>query len=144
MPDDSDDNPSLLGIVLCERVLQDVLRRVAVSCVTIYSGISAAAFPTVLPLVYVFAQLSGCSNKFEYQFRIENDDGNLVAASQAAVVEPLANIHSPHKLITAFSGLTFDTPGLYHIILEVQGEQLGHLPFNVQSALGAHESGSPS
>jgi hypothetical protein len=130
--DDTDDNPGLLGIMLCERVLQDVLRRDAVSCINIYSGISAVAFPTVIPLVYAFAQLSSSNRQFEYQFRIEDDAGNLVAASQLVRVEPLANKHTPHKIITAFSGLTFETPGLYHVILEVGEEQLGSLPFNVQ------------
>ena len=129
--DDSDDNPSLLGIVLCERVLQDVLRRDAISCINIYSGITAAAFPAVIPLVYAFAQLSGSKYEFEYQFRIEDDAGNLVAGSQLVRVEPLANRHTAHKIITAFSGLTFETPGLYHVILEVHDEQLGSLPFYV-------------
>jgi hypothetical protein len=141
MSDDIEDNPSLLGIVLCERVLQDVLRRDAISCINIYSGITAAAFPSVIPLVYAFAQLSGCSHNFEYQFRIEDDDGNLVASSQIVVVEPLANKYTPHKIITAFSGLTFEAAGLYHVILEVAGEQVGHLPFPVQPAAGSAAEG---
>jgi len=128
---DIDDYPILLGILLCERVLQDVLRRDAISCINIYSGITATVFPAVIPLVYAFAQLSGCSQEFEYQFRIEDDAGELIAASNQVKVEPLANKNTPHKIITAFSGLTFESAGLYHVILEVMGEQVGSLPFNV-------------
>jgi hypothetical protein len=35
------DRPQLIGIVLCELVLQDVLRRDAISCVNIHSGVVA-------------------------------------------------------------------------------------------------------
>ncbi|MBS1991480.1 MAG: hypothetical protein JSS86_14345 [Cyanobacteria bacterium SZAS LIN-2] len=134
LPDEIDDNPSLLGIVLCERVLQDVLRRDAISCINIYSGIAAAAFPAVIPLVYAFAQLSGCAHQFSYQFRIEDDAGEFIAGSTVVNVDPLPNRHTPHKIVTAFSGLTFDNPGLYHVILEVEGEQVGSLPFHVNQA----------
>jgi len=134
LADEIDEYPSLLGIILCERVLQDVLRRDAISCINIYSGLSAAAFPAVIPLVYAFAQLSGCAHQFTYQFRIEKDDGEFVAGSSQVSVEPLPNKQTPHKIVTAFSGLTFEAPGLYHVILEVEGEQAGSLPFHVNQS----------
>jgi hypothetical protein len=129
-----EEKPRLLGIVLCERVLQDVLRRDAISCINIYSGIMAAAFPAVIPLVYAFAQVSGTAQEFAYSFRVENEDGTAIAASPLVHVEPLANKQTPHKLITAFSGLTLAKTGLYRVILEVEGEAVGELPFYAHQA----------
>ncbi len=126
-----DSPPKLLGIILCERVLQDVLRRDAVSCINIYNGITAQSFPAVIPLVYAFAQVTGSNNQFDYQFRIEDSLGNLIAGSPTAIVEPLPNLHMTHKIISAFSGLTFESEGMFHIVLEVEGESVGSLPFEV-------------
>ncbi len=126
-----DSPPKLLGIILCERVLQDVLRRDAVSCINIYNGITAQSFPAVIPLVYAFAQVSGSNSQFDYQFRIEDSLGNLIAGSPTATVEPLPNLHMTHKIISAFSGLTFESEGMYQIVLEVEGESVGSLPFQV-------------
>jgi len=131
MTEGSDSPPRLLGIILCERVLQDVLRRDAVSCINIYNGITAQSFPAVIPLVYAFAQVSGSNSQFDYQFRIEDSLGNLIAGSPTATVEPLPNLHMTHKIISAFSGLTFESEGMFHIVLEVEGESVGSLPFQV-------------
>src|SRR5689334_17067678 len=48
----------VLGIILCERVLQDVLRRDAISCINIHNGTTVQDFPAVVPLVFAFAQVS--------------------------------------------------------------------------------------
>ncbi|MGD9680908.1 MAG: hypothetical protein AB7W16_06975 [Candidatus Obscuribacterales bacterium] len=125
------DTPRLIGIVLCERVLQDVLRRDAVSCINIYNGITAQSFPAVVPLVYAFAQVSTTTQGFEYQFKIADNTGKVVAMSPTARVEPLPNQYLTHKIISAFSGLTFDREGAYEIILEVAGQSIGSLPFQV-------------
>lgn len=131
MTEGSNSPPRLLGIILCERVLQDVLRRDAVSCINIYNGITAQTFPAVIPLVYAFAQVSGSTSQFDYEFRVEDSLGNLIAGSPTATVEPLPDAHMTHKLISAFSGLTFENEGMYHIVLEVEGESVGSLPFQV-------------
>ena len=125
------DTPRLIGIVLCGRVLQDVLRRDAVSCINIYNGITAQSFPAVVPLVYAFAQVSGSVTGFEYQFKIADQNGEVVAMSPPAQVEPLPNQYMTHKIISAFSGLTFGSEGAYEIILEVAGKAIGALPFQV-------------
>jgi len=125
------ESPKLIGIVLCERVLQDVLRRDAVSCINIYNGITAQSFPAVVPLVYAFAQVSGSGTGFEYQFKINDDQGKPIAMSPPARVEPLPNAYLTHKIISAFSGLTFDREGTYEIVLDIQGGRVGSLPFQV-------------
>lgn len=132
--------PRLVGIVLCERVLQDVLRRDAVSCINIYNGITAQSFPAVVPLVYAFAQVSGSETGFEYQFKIVDEKGNEVAMSPPAQVEPLQNQYMTHKIISAFSGLTFASEGAYEIILEVAGQSIGSLPFQVVLLQQAQEA----
>ncbi|MBA4077826.1 MAG: hypothetical protein C0508_22550 [Cyanobacteria bacterium PR.023] len=131
MTEGSDSPPRLLGIILCERILQDVLRRDAVSCINIYNGISARKFPAEIPLVYAFAQVSGTTGQFNYQFRVEDGLGKLIACSPLATVEPLPNLYMTHKIVSAFSGLTFDSEGMYHVVLEIEGESVGSLPFQV-------------
>ncbi len=125
------DSPQLIGIVLCERVLQDVLRRDAVSCINIYNGITAQTFPAVIPLVYAFAQLSASSKEFEYQFKVLDADKKVITMSPLAKVDPLPNTFMTHKIISAFSGLTFEAEGGYTVVLEVGGKVLGSLPFQV-------------
>jgi hypothetical protein len=39
-----------------------------------------------------------------------------------------------HKIISAFSGLIFPEEGMYNIILLVDGEEIGSLPFDVKGA----------
>ena len=125
------DGPKLIGIVLCERVLQDVLRRDAVSCINIYNGITAQSFPAVVPLVYAFSQVSATGGTFEYQFKIKDERGQVVALSPPAQVQPLPSQYITHKIISAFSGLTFEHAGAYEIELVVGGQTLGSLPFQV-------------
>jgi hypothetical protein len=125
------DLPQLIGIVLCERVLQDVLRRDAISCINIHNGITVQSFPAVIPLVYAFAQLSGSHHQFTYQFKIVDRQNQIIAMSPVAQVEPLPNRNMTHKIISAFSGLTFNEEGMYNIALTLEGEDVGTLPFQV-------------
>jgi hypothetical protein len=129
------DKPHVIGIILCERILQDVIRRDAISCINIHNGITAQAFPALVPLVYVFAQLSGSHHEFTYQFRIVDRLHNIIAASTKAKVEPLPNKFMTHKIISAFTGLAFPEEGTYHIVLSIDGEDAGDLPFQVVHAL---------
>lgn len=128
------DRPELIGIILCELILQDVLRRDAISCVNIHSGVVAPAFPTQLPLIYAFAQLTGGKVGFQYQFKVIDPDGNVMGSSPMAKVDPLPNENITHKIINAFTGLTFDKEGVYSFALDVDGNTLGKLPFQVVQA----------
>ena len=125
------DLPKVIGIILCERVLQDVLRRDAISCINIHNGINVPAFPWAIPLVYAFAQLSGSHREFTYQFKVVDRLHQIVAMSPVAKVEPLPNRNMTHKIISAFSGLTFTEEGMYDIVLALDGEEVGSLPFQV-------------
>lgn len=124
--------PTLLGILLCERVLQDVLRRDAISLINIHNGISSQSFPTLIPLLYAFAQLSASSSPFTYQFKVLTASGEPVSASPIANVEPLSNGESTHKVMSAFTGLIFPAEGSYLVTLEIDGQEIGGLPFQVQ------------
>jgi hypothetical protein len=125
------DQPQLIGIILCELILQDVLRRDAISCVNIHSGVISPSFPVTLPLIYGFAQLTGVSKEFNYQFKVSNPQGEVIAYSPMTPVQPLPNENVTHKIINAFTGLTFDNEGSYLFILEVDGNVIGTLPFQV-------------
>jgi hypothetical protein len=125
------DRPTLVGIILCELVLQDVIRRDAISCVNIHSGIMAQAFPTQVPLIYAFAQLINVTKRFEYQFRVTSPKGEVIAESPLTPVEPMPNENVTHKIINAFTGLTFHEEGTFKIALVAGGDEIGHLPFQV-------------
>lgn len=125
------DVPQVLGIVLCERVLQDVLRRDAISCINIHNGMTVQDFPAVVPLVFAFAQVSGSNNEFSYQFKMVDDQQNVIAISPVAKVEPLPNRYMTHKIISAFSGLVFQKEGMYNVLLTLDGQDVGSLPFQV-------------
>lgn len=123
--------PQVIGIILCERILQDVLRRDAISCINIHNGISVQAFPAVIPLVYAFAQLTGSHHEFTYQFKVVDRQAQIIASSPVAKVEPLPNRNMTHKIISAFSGLAFQEEGMYKIVLSLEGQDVGSLPFQV-------------
>jgi len=125
------DSPKVIGIILCERVLQDVLRPDAISCINIHNGVTVQSFPAVIPLVYAFAQLSGSHSEFTYQFKIVDRQGQIVATSPVAKVEPLPNKNMTHKIISAFQGLAFQEEGMYNIVLALEGEDAAALPFQV-------------
>jgi len=87
--------------------------------------------PAIVPLVFAFAQVSGSSEEFTYQFRMVDRSNNVLARSPVANVEPLPNKFMAHKLISAFSGLVFQEEGTYNIILALDGQDIGTLPFRV-------------
>ena len=121
----------VIGIILCERVLQDVLRRDHISCINIHNGIPVQGFPATIPLIYAFAQLTGSHQEFTYQFKIVDRQNNIITSSPVAKVEPLPNRFMTHKIISAFSGLTFNEEGMYNVVLTLEGEECGTLPFQV-------------
>lgn len=123
--------PQVLGIILCERVLQDVLRRDAISCINIHNGMTVQEFPAVVPLVFAFAQVSGSHHEFKYQFKMIDRQNQVIAISPVAKVEPLPNRYMTHKIISAFSGLVFNEEGMYHVVLSLDGTDVGMLPFQV-------------
>jgi hypothetical protein len=127
----SQDLPQLIGVILCERVLTDVLRTDAISCINIHNGMTVQKFPAVIPLVYAFAQLTGSHHEFTYQFKIVDRQNNIIGASPIAKVEPLPNKNMTHKIVSAFTGLTFHEEGMYNIVLSLNGEDTGNLPFQV-------------
>jgi hypothetical protein len=121
----------VIGIILCERILQDVLRPDNISCINIHNGVTVQAFPAVIPIVFAFAQLTGSHREFAYQFRIIDRQGQIIASSPVAKVEPLPNKNMTHKIISAFRGLTFQEEGMYNVVLALDGEDAGSLPFQV-------------
>jgi hypothetical protein len=123
--------PQVLGIILCERVLQDVLRRDAISCINIHNGMTVQDFPAVVPLVFAFAQVSGSHHEFNYQFKMIDRQSQVIAISPVAKVEPLPNRYMTHKIISAFSGLVFREEGMYNVVLSLDGAEVGALPFQV-------------
>lgn len=116
---------------MCERVLQDVLRRDAISCINIHNGMTVQEFPAVVPLVFAFAQVSGSHHEFNYQFKMIDRQNQVIAISPVAKVEPLPNRYMTHKIISAFSGLVFNEEGMYHVVLSLDGTDVGMLPFQV-------------
>ena len=128
---DKTELPKLIGIILCERVLQDVLRRDAISCINIHNAMTVQSFPAIVPLIFAFAQTTGSHHEFTYQFKIVDRRSQIVAMSPAAKVEPLPNSNMTHKIISAFSGLVFQEEGMYDVVLSLDGQDLGSLPFQV-------------
>lgn len=121
----------IIGIVLCERVSQDILRRETISLINIYHGIYVQNFPAVIPLIFAFAQLTGSHREFTYQFRIVDRQGQIIANSPVAKVEPVPNRNMIQKVISAFQGLTFHEEGMYNIVLSLDGEDVGSSTFQV-------------
>lgn len=123
--------PNVLGIIVCERILVDVLRQDAISCVNIHNGLATASFPVVIPLICAYAQVSGSHDEFSYQFKIMDRQNNVIAHSPVATVKPLPNVNMIHKLISAITGLSFEAEGTYNFTLELNDIQVSHLPFYV-------------
>jgi hypothetical protein len=100
------------------------------------SRIFAREFPWTHPTVAVFARLEGTRDEIgsEHSFaiRIQRDDGG----------EPVADVESPFRLVEpsdselppdvnfamTFAGVRFIEAGMYHVTIEVDGEELGRLP----------------
>ncbi len=125
------DLPQVLGIILCERVLQDVLNRPSVSCINIQNSIQVQGFPAMVPLLFAFAQVSGSHHEFNYQFKMVDRQAQIVAMSPIARVEPLPNKHMTHKVISAFSQIIFHEEGTYNVVLALDGRDVGSLPFQI-------------
>ncbi|HEY9792677.1 MAG TPA: hypothetical protein V6D22_19910 [Candidatus Obscuribacterales bacterium] len=125
------DLPQVLGIVMCERVLQDVLRKDHISCINIHNALFVADFPWVVPMIFAFAQVTGSHFEFSYQFKIVDRQSQVIAISPVQKVPPLVNRFMTHKVISAFSNLVFREEGMYNVILALDGVDVGTLPFYV-------------
>lgn len=138
--------PHSSGLILCERVLQDLVNRDAVTCVNIFNGLSAQSFPMLMPVAYAFAQVTGASGPFEYEYKIVDGDGNIVALSQKSRVDPQPGTDetTSHKVISAFNGLGFEREGLYAVILEIDGVEAAELPLKVTRIMPQVVSGQAS
>ena len=130
------DLPKVLGIVMCERVLQDVLpgRRDYVSCINIHNFLLVPDFPYVVPLIFAFAQLSGSHFEFSYQFKMVDRQSQVIAISPVQKVPAMVNRFMTHKVISAFSNLVFREEGMYNVVLAIDGIDVGTLPFHVNLA----------
>ena len=107
------------------------MRPDCISCINIHNGVTVPSLPAVIPQVYAFAQVSGSHSEFSYQFRIVDRQGQIIANSPVAKVEPLPNRNMTHKIISAFSGLKFQEEGMYSVVLALEGEDSGALTFQV-------------
>jgi hypothetical protein len=123
--------PELVSILLCERVLQDLFRKDAVTLVNVHNQIGTQSFPTMVPVLYAYAQFKGFPENFTYQFKVEDPSGTVIAASSAGIVESLPEPAYTHKLISTFPGLVFNAPGSYNFVLEVNGVAVGSIVFQV-------------
>jgi len=116
---------------MCERVLRDVLRPDAISCINITNGMTVPDFPALVPMLFAFAQVSGSHFEFSYQFKMIDRQSQVIAISPVAKVDPLPNKHMMHKVISAFNGLVFKEEGTYNVVLALDGVDVGSLPFQV-------------
>lgn len=126
-------SPQASGLFLCERVLQDLVNKDAVTCVNIFNGLSANNFPMLMPVAYAFAQVTGASGPFSYEYKILDTEGNVLAISQKSTVNPQpgSDETTSHKVISAFNGLGFEKEGLFDVVLEIDGIQAARLPLRV-------------
>ncbi|HMX47938.1 MAG TPA: hypothetical protein PKN86_16715 [Candidatus Obscuribacter sp.] len=126
------DSPEIVGIFLCERILQDVFRPDSVTLVNVHNSIGSHAFPTLVPVLYAFAQLRGFKKVFSYKFNIIDPKGTVIAASAPGNVEPGADPTFLLKVVSAFPALVFEGAGNYAITLEIDGSVMGEVPFKVE------------
>ena len=129
----SNKGPQASGVFLCERVLQDMVSREAVTCVNIYNGLMAVEFPITVPVAYAFAQITGTTGPFDYEYSLLDENGTVMASSGRATVEPQegSDEATSHKVISAFHGMSFDREGIYSLVLSIDGEEAASLPLKV-------------
>ncbi len=109
------DQPRLIGLILCELILQDVLRRDAISCINIHTGVIAPDFPVTLPLIYGYAAVTGVTKEAHYQFKVADERGKVIADTPLTKIEPGRNV-DVHKIINAFTSLTFESEGVFWFV----------------------------
>lgn len=123
--------PKPIGIFLCERILRDVLRPDAISCINIHNQMAVQAFPAIVPLVFAYSEVTGSTAEFTYQFKFLDKQGQVLAVSNVQKVAPLPSPSMTHKLIGAFQGLIFQEDGGYQLVLSLDGEDAGYMTFQV-------------
>ncbi|MBA4077311.1 MAG: hypothetical protein C0508_19935 [Cyanobacteria bacterium PR.023] len=124
--------PELVGICLCERVSQDIFRNDAVTLVNVHNSFSSTSFPSMIPIIYAFAQLRGLPEAFTYQFSVLGPEGEVIASSAPGQVDPLPTTESLHRILSAFPGLILPAPGSYKVILKINEKLVGVLPLMVE------------
>jgi hypothetical protein len=99
------------------------------------SRIFAQRFPWVHPTIAVFARLEGVLEETgrEHQITIRvqapSDESVAVASAPFKIAAPSdAELPPDVNFAMTFAGVRIAEPGLYHVILEVDGDELGRLP----------------
>jgi hypothetical protein len=126
------DHPEVVGICLCERVSQDIFRKDAVTLVNVHNSFSSTSFPSMIPIIYAFAQLRGLPEAFTYQFSVLSPEGDVIASSATGQVDPLPTTESLHRVLSAFPGLILPAPGSYKLVLNINEKLVGMLPLVVE------------
>lgn len=131
------DLPELVGICLCERVSQDIFRKDAVTLVNVHNSFSSTSFPSMIPIIYAFAQLRGLPEAFTYQFNVLSPEGEVIASSAPGQVESLPTTEALHRVMSAFPGLVLPAPGFYKVVLKINEKPVGTLPLMVELVFAA-------
>ncbi len=126
--------PELVSICLCEKVLQDIFRPDAITLVNVHNSTVSQGFPTLVPILYAYAQLTPSPNPFSFQFTMTDSKGQPMTAPNPGIVEPLYEKNVLHKLLFAFTGLIIPAADTYTISLEIEGKIVGSIPFEVAQA----------
>ncbi len=125
------DVPRPIAVFMCERVLQDMLRKTDITLVNIHSTMSVQQFPAVVPLVFAYSEVTGSATEFSYQFRFKDKRGQVITESNVQQVAPSPDKNISHKLIGAFSGLLFPEEGSYQLMLAINNKEVAGMEFQI-------------
>jgi len=124
------DEAKPLAIIVCEKVLRDILNPNKLSFIGVFSGFTARTLPFLCPPMFLAAQYGLGQGNFAHHFEIQHSSGQVVFKSPDHTFF-LDNRTVSHTDIAGVEGVMFNHPGQYWIRSILNDEMAGEIPLNI-------------
>ena len=119
-----------LSLLMCEKILRDIINPNKLSFIGVFSGFTARALPFVCPPIYLAVQYGLGQGSFKHRFEIQNSSGQILFRSPDHSFF-LDNRTMSHADIAGVEGIFFSHPGQYWIRSFINDELGGEIPLNI-------------
>ena len=122
--------PKALALIMCDKVLRDIINPNRLSFVGVFTGFTARALPFVCPPIFLTVQYGLGQGMFNHHFEIQNSSGQVVFRSPDHSFF-LDNRTMSHNDIAGVEGIFFSHPGQYWVRSFLDGEVQAEIPLNI-------------
>jgi len=124
-------NAKPLSLLMCEKVLRDLINPNKLSFIGVFGGFTASVLPFSCPPIFLTVQYGLGQEECTHHFEIHNSSGQVLFCSPDHTFF-LDNRTVSHTDIAGVEGIYFAHPGQYWIKSILNGEVRAEIPLNIK------------